>query len=76
LPGDLPLERARLWVEGAWPADGATVGDFIVREAGRVPETSDRFDVWELPVEIESVENGRVSSVIVTPPQLEHDGYE
>jgi CBS domain containing-hemolysin-like protein len=74
LPGDLPLERARLWVEGAWPADGATVGDFIVREAGRVPETSDQFDVWELPVEIESVENGRVSSVIVTPPRGYEDG--
>jgi putative hemolysin len=73
LPGDLPLERARLWVEGAWPADGATVGDFIVRETGRVPETGDRFDVWELPVEIESVENGRVSSVIVTPPRLDED---
>src|SRR5262249_20057439 len=64
LPGDLPLERARLWVEGAWPADGATVGDFIVREVGRVPETSDRFDVWELPVEVESVENGKVASII------------
>ncbi len=73
LPGDLPLERARLWVAGAWPADGATVGDFLVREIGRVPETGDRFDVWELPVEIESVENGNVSSVIVAAPQPEEE---
>jgi putative hemolysin len=73
LPGDLPLERARLWVEGAWPVDGATVGDFIVREAGRVPETGDRLDVWELPVEIESVENGKVSSIIATPPRLDEE---
>jgi CBS domain containing-hemolysin-like protein len=71
LPGDLPLERARVWVEGAWPPDGATVGDFIVREVGRVPETGDRFDVWELPVEIESVENGRISSAIVAPPEVD-----
>jgi CBS domain containing-hemolysin-like protein len=77
LPGDLPLERARLWVESAWPTDRTTVGDFIVRETGRVPETGDRFEVWELPVEIESVENGKVSSVIATPPQLDKDkGYE
>ena len=38
LPGDLPLERARVWVEGAWPTDDITVGEFIVREAGRLPE--------------------------------------
>jgi len=77
LPGDLPLERARLWVESAWPTDRATVGDFIVRETGRIPETGDRFEVWELPVEIESVENGKISSVIATPPQLDKEkGYE
>jgi CBS domain containing-hemolysin-like protein len=76
LPGDLPLERARLWVEGAWPTDRTTVGDFIVRETGRVPETGDRFEVWELPVEIESVESGKVSSVIATPPHQEDEGNE
>lgn len=73
LPADLPLERARVWVEGAWPADGLTVGEFIVRETHRVPESGERFDVWELPVEIESVENGRLLSVIVSPPRLEDD---
>jgi CBS domain containing-hemolysin-like protein len=71
LPGDLPLERARVWVEGAWPADRTTVGDFIVRETGRVPETGDRFEVWDLPVEIESVDSGKVSSVIATPPHMD-----
>ena len=24
LPGDLPLDQARVWVEGAWPSDGGT----------------------------------------------------
>jgi CBS domain containing-hemolysin-like protein len=74
LPADLPLERARIWVEAAWPVDGLTVGEFVVREAGHVPETGDTFNVWELPVEIESLENGRLSSVIVTPPQLADEG--
>jgi putative hemolysin len=73
LPGDLPLERARVWVEGAWPTEGPTVGEFIVREAGRLPESGDRLDVWELPVEVESVESGKISSVIVAPPQLDED---
>ena len=68
LPGDLPLERARVWVEGAWPTEGLTVGEFVAREAGRVPEPSERLVIRELPVEIESVENGRIASVIVTPP--------
>jgi putative hemolysin len=76
LPGDLPLERARVWVEGAWPTESITVGEFIVREAGRMPEPGETLDVWELEVEIESVENDRISSVIVTPPQLDEDVVE
>jgi CBS domain containing-hemolysin-like protein len=68
LPGDLPLERARVWVEGLWPTEGLTVGEFVAREAGRVPEPAERLVVRNLPVEIESVENGRIASVIVTPP--------
>jgi putative hemolysin len=73
LPADLPLERARVWVEGAWPADGLTVGEFIARETGRIPEPGEKLETWELPVEIESVENGKLSSVIVTPPHLDED---
>jgi len=73
LPGDLPLERSRLWVEGAWPTGDRTVGELIVQEIGRMPEPGERLDVWELPVEIESVENGRISSVIVTTPRLAED---
>jgi CBS domain containing-hemolysin-like protein len=76
LPGELPLESARVWVEGAWPTDNITVGDFIVREIGRVPEPGVTLDVWELAVEIESVENGRISSVIVAPPRLDDDVTE
>jgi CBS domain containing-hemolysin-like protein len=74
LPADLPLERARVWVGGAWPVDGLTVGDFIVQESRRVPESGERFDVWDLPVEIESIENGKLLSVIVTPPDVEEPG--
>lgn len=73
LPGDLPLERARLWVEGAWPTEALTVGEFVAREAGRLPEPGEKLVVWELPIEVESVENERIASVIVTPPTLEEE---
>jgi CBS domain containing-hemolysin-like protein len=73
LPGELPLERARVWVEGAWPTEGMTVGAFIVRELGRIPEPSERFTVWELPVEIESADEHHIGSAIVTPPAMEHE---
>jgi CBS domain containing-hemolysin-like protein len=76
LPGELPLESARVWVEGAWPTGNITVGDFIVREIGRVPEPGETLEVWDLAVEIESVENGRISSVIVAPPRLDEDVTE
>jgi putative hemolysin len=73
LPGDLPLERARVWVEGAWPTDGLTVGEFVTREAGRLPEPGEQLVIWELPVEIESVEDGRIASVIVFPPPADEE---
>ena len=70
LPGDLPLERACVWVEDGWPRDGLTVGEFVAKEAGRMPEPAERLVIRELAVEIESVEDGRVASVIVVPPSL------
>jgi CBS domain containing-hemolysin-like protein len=73
LPGELPLETARVWVEGAWPTDHLTVGDFIIRELGRLPEAGEKVEIWELPVEIESLEDGRVLFAIVTPPRLDDD---
>jgi Mg2+/Co2+ transporter CorC len=74
LPGDLPLDQARVWVEGAWPVAGGTVAELIAHEAGYVPDAGDDVDVAGLQVEIESVENGRIASAIVTPPHLEPDG--
>jgi CBS domain containing-hemolysin-like protein len=76
LPGALPLERARVWVEGAWPLGDQTVAAFVTEHAPGTPEAGDQFTVLDLPVEIESVENGVITSVIVTPPYLEDDEDE
>jgi CBS domain containing-hemolysin-like protein len=73
LPGDLPLERARVWVEGAWPADDRAVADFVVSEAGRLPEPSEKIEIGSLEVEIENVENDRIMSVIVRPRDEDED---
>jgi CBS domain containing-hemolysin-like protein len=73
LPGDLPLDQARVWVEGAWPAGSGTVAELIAYEAGHVPDAGEEMDVAGLQVEIESVENGRVASAIVTPPHLDQE---
>jgi putative hemolysin len=73
LPGDLPLEGARVWVEGAWPTENITVGEFVAREAGRIPLPGEQVEIGELPAEVESTEDGRIASVIVTPPHLDED---
>jgi CBS domain containing-hemolysin-like protein len=73
LPGELPLERARVWVGGAWPTEGMTVDQFILREAGRVPEPSERLVVCGLAVEIESADEQHITSAIVAPPDLDDE---
>jgi CBS domain containing-hemolysin-like protein len=65
LPGDLPLDQARVWVEGAWPAEGGSVGALVRRTAGRLPAPGDELDVAGLHVEVESVENDRIGAIIV-----------
>ena len=42
-----------------------------MREAGRLPAVTERLVIWELPVDVEVVENDRILSVIVTPPTLD-----
>ena len=71
LPGELPLERARVWVGGVWPSGTLTVDEFIVREAGGVPEPSQRLTIGGLSVEIESADESHVTSAIVTPPDMD-----
>ena len=73
LPGALPLERARVWVETAWPELDMTVAQLVTSQAGRVPEPGEHLDIGGLETEIESIENGAVASVIVTPPSGAED---
>lgn len=76
LPGELPLGRAHAWVGGQWPLENITATDFVVREAGRLPEPGEKLEIGGRAVEIESVENDRILSMIVTPPQAENEPGE
>ncbi len=73
LPGALPLERARVWLEGAWPVEDMTVAEFIQRKVGRVPEPGEHVEVNGLDVEVESVDNGQIASAIVAPPATDDE---
>ena len=50
---------------------GMTVDEFVVREAGRVPEPSSRLTVCGLEVEVESADDKHITSAIVTPPDMD-----
>ena len=69
LPGAFPMDRSRVWVDGAWPQNSGTVGEFVTHEAGRVPEPGEHLMIGGVGVEIEAVENDAVASLIVSPPQ-------
>jgi putative hemolysin len=68
LPGALPMDRASLWVEGAWPPGALTVDEFVRRQIGRTPEPLEELTVAGLDAEVEAVEAGAVTSLIVAPP--------
>ena len=73
LPGAFPMDRARLWVDAAWPDVGGTVADFVMRETGSLPEPGETRTAGGLPIEIEAIENAAIASVIVTPPPEDED---
>ena len=65
LPGLMRLEQAAPLVAGAWRGPAETVGAHILQALGRVPEPGEEVAVDGLPVEIEAVDAGAVTSVIV-----------
>ncbi len=73
LPGALPMDRASLWVGGAWPPGGITVDEFVRREVGRVPKPLERLAIAGLDAEVEALEAGTVASLIVAPPAEDED---
>lgn len=73
LPGALPMDRASLWVEGAWPPGAMTVDEFVRDQIGRVPKPLERLTIGGLDAEVEALEGRAVASLIVAPPAADED---
>lgn len=65
LPGPMRVDQAAQVVGGDWRPSAETVGALVAAAAGRPVEQGDRFEVNGREVEIESVEAGAITSVIV-----------
>lgn len=74
LPGLMRMEQAAPLIGGTWPGHAETVGGRIVEVLKRVPEPGEEFDMDGTHVEVEAVDGGMVTSVIVGErPSVEGD---
>jgi CBS domain containing-hemolysin-like protein len=65
VPGLMRMEQAAPLIGGAWPGRAETVGGRLVEVLKRVPEAGEEIDIDGTHVEIEAVDGGAVTSVIV-----------
>ena len=65
LPGQMRLEQAAPLIGGAWSGPAETVGAHILQSLQRLPEPGEEVVIDGLHVEIEAVDAGAVTSVIV-----------
>jgi putative hemolysin len=65
LPGAMRLEQASPLIGNVWNGPAETVGAHVLQGLGRIPEPGEEVVVDGLEVEIEAVDNGAVTSVIV-----------
>ena len=65
LPGLMRMEQAAPLIGGTWPGQAETVGGRVVEALMRVPEAGEVAGVGGTHVEVEAVEGGAVTSVII-----------
>jgi CBS domain containing-hemolysin-like protein len=59
------VEQAAPLIGGTWPGQAETVGGRVVEALRRVPEPGEEIDIDGTHVEVEAVDGGAVTSVIV-----------
>ncbi len=74
LPGQMRLEQAAPLIGRSWKGTGDTVGSHLVERLQRVPESGEEVVVDGIAIEIESVEGGAVTSIIVGDRPQGSDG--
>jgi magnesium and cobalt exporter, CNNM family len=67
LPGTMRVEQVAALLGPDWPRRHETVGASVTAIADRLPEPGEHLTIGHLDVEIEAVEGGLVTSVIVGP---------
>jgi CBS domain containing-hemolysin-like protein len=65
LPGAMRLEQASPLIGNVWNGPAETVGVHVLQALGRIPDPGEEVVVNGLQVEIEAVDSGTVTSVIV-----------
>ena len=67
IPGAMRVEQAAQVLGMQWGPSGETVGAHVAASANRPLDQGDRVEVDGIDVEIESCEDGAITSVIVSP---------
>lgn len=67
VPGAMRVEHAAQVLGIHWQPAGISVGERVATAAGRPLDQGDRVEVDGVDVEIESCEDGQITSIIVTP---------
>lgn len=67
LPGGLRLDEAEGWTGVLWTGEADTVGGRVVEELGHLPAAGERAMIDGVEVEVESVVNRAIATVLVVP---------
>jgi CBS domain containing-hemolysin-like protein len=67
LPGLLHLDDAQPWIGILWNGESDTVGGHVMDELGHIPAVGEQLIIDGVYVEVESLEDRMIASLIVTP---------
>jgi len=67
LPGLLHLDDAQPWIGILWSGESDTVGGHVMDELGHIPAVGDHLTIDGVYVEVESLDDRMIASLIVTP---------
>ena len=67
LPGRLRLDAVSKWIGKTWTGSSTTVGGFITESVGHLPEVGEDLVIQGIELQVESVENHVVTSVLARP---------
>jgi CBS domain containing-hemolysin-like protein len=67
LPGLMPVYEAENWIGILWTTDSATIAGYVLEKLGHVPEPGEKLEIDGVKIEVETVVNNAISSIIANP---------